>query len=241
MRRTNIAGTERLLDTAAAHGVARAVVTGSALAIGVNRQPQPLNEDADAVAHALALPYAAIRGEAERAALARATPSFAVTSVAPAFTLGPDDPVGAPANKLVKAVMAKKIPVTLTVGFGCLDVRDFAAGALLAAERGASGRRYLLSGENVTTAQFLALAAEIAGVKPPWFEPPTFLIKGLVAALEGWSALRGKTPPVTREVLQIIGRYAWYDTTRARTELGWSHRPLRETLQDTIAWLRQGN
>ena len=50
--------------------------------------------------------------------------------------------------------------------------------------------------------------------------------------------LRGKPAPVTREVLQIVGRYAWYDTTKARTELGWSPRPLRETLVDTIGWLR---
>src|SRR5262245_50085899 len=35
MRRTNVAGTERLLDAAAAQGVTRAVVTGSALAVGV--------------------------------------------------------------------------------------------------------------------------------------------------------------------------------------------------------------
>jgi dihydroflavonol-4-reductase len=240
MRRINVAGTERLLDAAAAHGITRAVVTGSALAVGVNRRAQPLDEDADAVEHALALPYATIRGEAERASLARARPTFAVMSVAPSFTLGPDDPVGAPANKLVKAVMAGKIPVTLTVGFGCLDVRDFATGALLAAERGRSGRRYLLSGENVTTAQFLSLAAGIAGGKAPRFEPPTFLVKGLVAAIEGWSAIRGKPAPVTRDVLQIIGRYAWYNASRAHTELGWTSRPLRDTLTDTIRWLAEG-
>ena len=61
----------------------------------------------------------------------------------------------------------------------------------------------------------------------------------MVAAVEGVSTLRRKPAPVTRGVLQIIGRYAWYDTTRARTELGWSARPLRQTLEDTIGWLRQ--
>ena len=44
--------------------------------------------------------------------------------------------------------------------------------------------------------------------------------------------------PVTRDVLQIIGRYAWYDTSRARAELGWEPRPLQQTLEDTIRWLR---
>ncbi len=240
MRRINVAGSEQLLDTAAAHGVTRAVVTGSALAVGVARRPQPLDETAESPEHVLSLPYAAIRREAEQRSLTRARPSFAVMSVAPAFTLGPDDPVGAPANKLVKAVTNRKLPfLPPTVGFGCLDVRDFAAGALLAAERGVSGRRYILSGENVTAKQFLESAAEAAGVKPPRFQAPAVLLEVLVGGVEGLSRLRRRPPPVTRAALQIFGRYAWYDTSRARTELGWTTRPLRETLDDTVRWLRQ--
>ena len=238
MRRVNVDGTARLLDAAAAAGVSRAVVTGSALAVGVNRRPQPIDETADPSEHRFDLPYAAIRRIAEQESLARSRPGFAVVSVAPSFTFGPDDPVGAPANKLVHAAMRRKLPLTLTVGFGCLDVRDFAAGAVLAAERGAPGRRYLLSGENIMTSQLLQHIAEIAGVKPPRFEPPLWLLRLAVAAVEGFSAVRRKPPPVTRSVLQIVNRYAWYDTTRARTELGWSSRPLRETLEDTIRALR---
>jgi len=240
MRRINVAGTERLLDTAAAQGVSRAVVTGSALAVGVNRRPQPLTETADWSEHVFDFPYAVIRRQAEQVALSRSKPGFVVNSAAPAFTLGPDDPVGAPANKLVKAVMNGKLPFTLPpVGFGCLDVRDFASGMVLAGERGVSGQRYLLSGENVMAKDFIALAAAVAGVKPPRLPLPPFLLHILVAGVEGLSALRRKPAPVTRSVLQIVGRYAWYDTTRARTELGWSARPLRETLEDTIGWLRR--
>lgn len=238
MRRVNVDGTGRLLDTAAANGVRRAVVTGSALAVGVNRRPEPLDESADPDAHALDLPYAAIRREAEQAALARSRPAFLVSSVAPSFTLGPDDPVGAPANKLVQAVIRGRMQVTANIGFGCLDVRDFAVGMTLAGERGAGGRRYLLSGENVTTTEFLECAAAAAGVKPPRVELPGFVLWAAVTAVEGLSRLRDKPPPVTHDVLELVGRYAWYDTTRARTELGWTSRPLRETLEDTVRWLR---
>ena len=239
MRAINVGGTQQLLDVAAAKGVLRAVIIGSALAIGVNRQPKSLDESADSAEHRFELPYAITRLEAEREALSRSRPGFAVMSVAPAFTLGPDDPVGAPANKLVKAVISGKMPITLPVGFGCLDVRDFASGMLLAAERGAGGRRYLLSGENVTTNQFLKQAAAAGGVKPPRLQPPAFLLHMLVAGLEGVSALRRRPAPVTRDVLQILHRYAWYDTTRARTELGWSSRPLQQTIEDTVRWLRE--
>ncbi len=160
-------------------------------------------------------------------------------TVCPSFTFGPDDPTGAPANKLLRALMERKFPVRLSVGFGCLDVRDFAQGMILAGERGRSGQRYLLSGENVTTDQLVEQVSAITGVKPPRFTAPAFLVKALVGGVELLSRIRGTAPPITRDVLQILGRYAWYDTAKARNELGWTPRPLQETLTDTVAWLRE--
>jgi dihydroflavonol-4-reductase len=238
MQRINITGTRDLLETAAACGVKRAVVAGSALAVGVNRNPTPLDESANWTEHAFNLQYATMRRQAELNALAHASSSFAVMTVCPSFTFGPDDPVGAPANKLLQALISKKLPFTLPVGFGALDVRDFASGVVLAAERGRSGERYLLSGENITVNQLLEQAASIAGVRAPHFTPPTVLLRMLVGMLELVSAIRGKPAPLTREVLEVIGRYAWYDTSKARATLGWSSRPLSETLTDTIHWLR---
>jgi dihydroflavonol-4-reductase len=238
MRRINIEGTSLLLDTAAAKGVARAVVASSALAVGVNRQPEPLDETANWADHVLNLPYATMRRQAEQEALAKTRPGFGVVAVSPAFTLGPDDPVGAPANKLLDTLIRGKLRFTLPVGFGCLDVRDFAKGAILAAQAGHPGQRYLISGHNITVNQFLEQAAAIAGVRAPRFAPPRALLSVLVGVVEIVSTLRGKAPPVTRDVLQIIGRYAWYDTSRARADLGWEPRPLRQTLEDTIGWLR---
>lgn len=238
MRRVNIEGTRQLLQQAAAAGVRRAVVAGSALAVGVNREAVPLNEAASWSAHAFDIPYAQMRREAEADALAQSTPGFAVVSACPSFTFGPDDPTGAPANTLLGKIATGKQRFTLDVGFGCLDVRDFADGVLLAAERGRPGERYLLSGENVTADELLARAGAIAGVRPPRFRPPAFLLRALAGAVELYCGIRNKPAPITRGVLQVLGRYAWYDTTKARTELGWTPRPLDQTLADTIAWLR---
>jgi dihydroflavonol-4-reductase len=238
MQRVNIDGTRQLLDAAAAAGVRRAVVAGSALAVGVNRVAAPLNESAVWSEHAFDIPYARMRREAELAALAMSTRDFAIVSACPSFTFGPDDPTGAPANTLLGKIASGKQRFTLTVGFGCLDVRDFADGVLLAAERGRPGERYLLSGENVTADELLARASAIAGVPPTRFRPPTFALRALAGVVELYCGIRDKPAPVTRDVLQIIGRYAWYDTTKARTELGWTPRPFDQTLQDTIAWLR---
>lgn len=241
MRKTNIQGTRNLLDAAEACGVKKVVVTGSALAVGVNRLPQALSETADWTTHRLDLPYAVIRREAELDALARATDRMAVTVVSPSFTMGPDDYVGAPANQLLRRIGAQRLPISIHIGFGVLDVRDFAEGMILAAERGRSGQRYLLSGHNVLIEPFFAEVAEVAGVRPPRWRLPVRLVYVLVTLLEAFGKLTRKAPPITRALLQIFGRYAWYDTERARTELGWHPRPLRTTLEDTIAWLRRNS
>ena len=237
MRRINVDGTRALLQAAAAAGVRRAVVAGSALAIGVNRDAVALDESASPE-HAFDIPYARIRRQAEAEALAQSTPAFSVVSVCPSFTFGPDDPTGAPANKLLQRIALRKLVPRLQVGVGCLDVRDFASAVVLAAERGRAGERYLISGENVTGDELLERAAALAGVRAPRLRPPVVLLHALVAALELYCRLRGKPAPVTRDVLQVIGRYAWYDTSKARVELGWTPRPLDQTLQDTLAWLR---
>ncbi len=239
MRRVNVQGTRNLLDAAEACGVAKVVVTGSALAVGVNRQPQALNETADWATHRLDLPYAVIRREAEQEALNRAGDRMSVTVVSPSFTMGPDDYVGAPANQLLRRLSAQRLPISIHIGFGVLDVRDFAEGMILAAERGRPGQRYLLSGHNVLIEKFFAEVADVAGVRPPRWRLPLWLVSVLAMLVEAWSKLTRKAPPITRSVVQIFGRYAWYDTERARTELGWQPRPLRTTLEDTIAWLRQ--
>ena len=238
MRRINLEASARLLRSAEAMSVRTVVVASSCLAVGVNRRPESLDEDADWTTHAIDIPYARVRRQAEQQALAMAKPGFSVVAVCPAFTLGPHDPVGAPANKLLQALITGKLPLTVAASFGCLDVRDFASGILLAAERGRPGQRYLLGGENVTMAEFAERAAAVADVRPPRFQAPKAFVEAAVIAVGLLSKVRSKEPPVTREVLQIIGRYAWYDTTRARSELGWTPRPLEQTLDDTTRWLR---
>ena len=242
LHKGNVVGTLNLLEAAGKAGVPRVVVSSSALAVGLSREPRTLDETADWKQYAFRLPYALSRREAEEQALARSErepPEVVVVN--PSFTLGPDDFVGAPANKLVGKMSQGGFRLTAPIGFGVLDVRDYADGALRAAERGVSGRRYILSGPNVTADQLLREVSEVAGVAAPGrlLSIRSWMLRPIVAVLGLWSSIRGTPPKVAREVLELWGRYAWYDTSRARDELGWNARPLRETLESTIRWARE--
>lgn len=237
----NVVGTRNVLDAATHAGAARVVVSSSVLAVGLNPEPRPLDETADWDTCGFDLPYALSRRQAEQEALARPNGAGLPTVVAvnPSFTMGPDDFVGAPANGLVKRMAKGSFPITAPIGFGVLDVRDFADGVLRAARTGQHGRRYILSGANLKPETLLEEVAAVTGRRPPrvLFPLKKWMLGPLIAAHETTSRLRGKSPKVTRDILQLWGRHAWYDTSLARRDLGWEPRPLRDTLRDTLAWL----
>lgn len=238
----NVIGTRNVLKAAAHAGVARVVVSSSVLTVGLNREPRPLDEAADWNRYAFSLPYALSRRRAEQEALSHSTTGFPeIVVVNPSFTLGPEDWIGAPANKLVMGMTKSWFRFNLPIGFGILDVRDYADGVLRAAERGTPGQRYILSGANLMPDQLLQEVAKVIGTKPPaWLlSIRAWMIYPIVAGLAFWCRLRGKPLKIAPAVLELWGRYAWYDTSRARNELGWEPRPLQESLRDALQWMRE--
>ena len=228
MRQVNVVGTRNLLQAATEAGVKRVVISSSCLTVGLNRQPEPLDEAADWSKHQFNLPYALSRREAEQESLAieANTDHPEIVVINPSFTMGPEDYIGAPANQLAKLISRGKFKFNIPVGFGILDVRDYAAGALLAAEKGRHGQRYLLSGENVTLRQFIHKVNTIAGVEPPrWLIPiPVWIVLPILAIVRAFFKIRGKPSPVNSNVLGLWHHHAFYDTSLAQKELGWQPR-----------------
>jgi len=233
--KVNVVGTKNVLNAAEKAGVKRVVASSSVLAIGISPERKPLDEQADWETYKSNVPYAVSRREAELEALKRpgGTNLPVVVVVNPAFTMGPDDFVKAPANRLVKLMAKSWFRFTAPIGFGVLDVRDYARGALLAAEKGHHGQRYILCGENVTSDVLLKEIASITGNKPPQFliTIPACLVSSLLRIISFIKGSRLKQPPT---IIEFWGKYAWYDTALAQKELGWKPLSLRKTLEDTL-------
>jgi dihydroflavonol-4-reductase len=237
----NVVGTRNVLDAATYAKVARVVVSSSSLTVGLSRDSKPIDETADWAVCGIGLPYALSRRQAELETLAR--PGGAglpiVVAVNPSLTMGPEDFEGAPLNSMVKVMAKRLFWMTVPIGSGVLDVRDFADAVLRAAESGRHGRRYLISGENLTPEQLLNEISSVSKVRTPGFLLliHAWMVYPIIRVHEMWCKLTGRTPKATLALLQLWGRNAWYDTSLARAELGWKPRPLRESLNDTIDWL----
>jgi dihydroflavonol-4-reductase len=118
-----------------------------------------------------------------------------------------------------------------------VDVRDVAEGHLLAAERGAPGRRYILGGENLSMRDLFARLAAVAEFRPrarPVLPGPALL--GVAAFAEVCGRVLGMEPFPSLEHARMQRLFWFASSDRARRELGYRSRPLAETLADTFAW-----
>jgi len=118
-------------------------------------------------------------------------------------------------------------------------VDDVARGIALAFEKPAPGGRYMLGGENVTQGDFYATVGRLTGAKIPSLRFPDPLAKMAGAAQKAWAGLRGATPQLTPDLVDVY-KHDWaYSSARAEKELGYRWRPFAEGLAATVAWLKE--
>jgi dihydroflavonol-4-reductase len=235
MERANIGGAVAAVRAAAAAGVPRLVHTSSAATIG---------EPAGTIGTEWTKPrgsylstYERTKTEGEDAALAAARETGQdIVCVNPSSVQGPGRAGGT--GRFLLLFLDGRLKVFVDTNMSLVDIDDCVAGHLLAAERGVAGERYLLSGIRLTMSEALSLAAEVAGIdaKPHLAPRAVATIGG--ACVEAAFKLRGKHPPVCREMVRTLLHGHRYDGSRAERELGLTYTPAIETLRKTIEWAR---
>ncbi|HLV67701.1 MAG TPA: NAD-dependent epimerase/dehydratase family protein [Polyangiaceae bacterium] len=229
-------GTRAVFEAVSQRDVERIVVTSSVAALGVTKGDEPMNEE-----HPFRLtdPEVYIRAKSEQLAVVdeyvgRGLP---IVTVMPASVFGPGDrrPTanGRALVEYLKLGPGRRLPVT-DGGICVVDVDDVVEGHRLAMERGRTGERYILGGENLTYRQILSLLHELTGLAEPGGTPSPTVLR-----LVGWAMERfSDDEPLltTRMVRDYAWGRMWVTSAKAERELGYTHRPARETLSRAIRW-----
>ncbi|MGE5599602.1 MAG: SDR family oxidoreductase [Bacteroidota bacterium] len=156
----------------------------------------------------------------------------------PTGVVGPYDFRGSEMGRLVLDYAAGRLPAYVDGGYDFVDVRDVAAGLIAAAERGRTGEGYLLAGEWVAVRDLLGFLAEETGARPP-FRLPRWLAGAAAWASLAYCAMRGRTPRLTPYALHTLRSNSRTDAAKARSQLGFTARPFRESIRDTVNWFRE--
>jgi len=226
----NVGGTKLVMEECLRAEVERIVYTSSAAAVGPADDGKAATETQLFTAARLGIPYVNSVHEAEVEAMRVAAHGLPLVCVNPAICLGAGDHLLS-STRLVRSFLLGRIPVYTDGAVGIVDVRDAAAGHLLAELRGEVGERYLLSGRNFTFERLFADLGRLSGVPTPVRIPPR--AAGAAAALLGAS---GRSWPLTPSEVRAAGNSWTYRATKAQRALGWRARPHEETLEATVAW-----
>lgn len=237
-RRVNVEGTRAVIHAARSAGVRRMVHISSIVAVGASRWPEVLDETAGWTLGSFRVSYATTKREAEREALQANRAGLEVVVVNPGCVVGPDDFGGSEFGTLCKRYWRGRVPIHFTGGNAFVDVRDAAAGVLAAALRGRPGERYVLTSENRRWAAFFQDLSRAACRTIPRLTLPDWLAPPLARVLSWTDRKKRRAPSLTTEQAKLVGLYFYFSSAKARRELGFSPRPLRDSLADAYAFWR---
>lgn len=240
---SNVEGTKLILRAAKKAGVRRIVHTGSTAAIGCAGRGKRNNEDTPFNLWNASTDYERSKYLGEKTALELfAQEDIPVLIAQPAAAVGPGDAKPTYTGKLILDYLNRALPGYFDTRHNYVDVRSVAAGHLLALEKGEPGQRYLLCGDdNLLLSEYFALLRELTGVPPPRLKLPLLAVFPLAYACQALFHLTGRDPFIRVSTAKRAWCNLYYSNQKARDQLGYAPRPLKDALRDEIEWfLRNG-
>ena len=236
--RTNVDGTERLMNEALKAGVERIVYTSSVATLRVD-DLGPADESRRLALEDAIGAYKRSKIGAERLveAMARQCGLPAVI-VNPSTPIGPRDIRPTPTGRIILEAARGRLPAFVETGLNFVHVDDVADGHIAALERGRIGERYILGGDNVPLSQLLAEIATLVGRRPPTMRLSHELAYAFACAAEISARFSGREPLATRDGVRLSRQHMYFNDSKARVDLGHRSRPHTDGLADAIAWFK---
>lgn len=184
-------------------------------------------------------PYCLSKFHAEEEVFRMVEEGAPIIVVSPTLPVGPGDRLQTPPTRLSLAFCRGELPGYLECNFNLIDARDVATGMILAMQKGRTGIRYLLGGENLRLSDWLSILSEETHQPLPRWKVPYPLALLVAWFSELWADyVSGKIPMATITGVRLTRRHMMFDTSISSKELGLYPRPVREAARDAIAWYR---
>jgi len=243
MYRSNVEGTRSLLAAAQKQGVRRVVYTSSVATMGftangsssgnIADENSPVSLE-DMIGH-----YKRSKFMAELVAFEAARAGVDVVVVNPTTPVGERDIKPTPSGRIIVDFLKRKFPAYVETGLNLVDATECARGHVQALEKGRSGQRYILGGENLTLKQILDRLAAITGLRSPTVKLPYVFAfaTGVVDEMVN-GRLRGREPRATIDAVRMGRKMMFVNSTKAEQELGWRTVPVDGALRRAVEWFR---
>jgi len=238
----NIEGTKNIVEAAVEAGVKRIVYVSSIAALNYSKLPTKESYGQNPDRRDM---YYNSKNDGEKLAFELAQKhNIELVAVLPSAMIGNTafKPLSVSYN-IISLILKKEIPIETNITLNWIDVKDVAEGCYLAATKGKNGKRYILANEKcISIKETTQIAQELfpeLKIKLPIAVPKPFLFT-IALFMEIGSKISGKAPLLsTKDIAMFSGLQQDFDTTKAKTELGFNPKNPTQAVKAAMVYLRE--
>jgi len=237
--KVNVAGTQNVVKACIETGVKRLVYTSSIHAIEEPPHGTIIDETFPCNPDRVPKGYGRSKARATLAVLEGVEQGLNAVIVHPTGVIGPYDYRISEMGQLIIDFINDKLKAYIDGTYDFVDVRDVASGIILAGEKGQNGERYILSGEQISVHQLMLMLQEISGVNAPSLKLPVWLARIAASFSPLYYQITRAKPRFTTYSIDVLCSNSRICSDKARRQLGFTVRPLRQSISDAISWFKE--
>jgi len=236
----NVQGARNVLVESRKAGVKRVVHVSSITAVGIGSARKPLDESSPWNFDRLNLEYARTKHVAEKIVAEEVSKGLDCVIVVPAFVFGAGD-VNFNAGRIIKDVYNRKMPFYPLGGVCIIDVEIVVDATIAAMQKGRTGERYIIGGDNVSFRELSQTIMKITGVHQSSLPLPLWAAH-IISYLLNFSKNRNKISKLfNMSMFAVASEFLYFDSAKAKRELGMRYEPYEQSIRRTFEWYRDRN
>jgi dihydroflavonol-4-reductase len=229
----NVDGTKRLFDTAKQAGIKHFIYISSIHAM--QETNAPVLDETGNLWDDERIVYNYSKAAAERYLVQQT--DMKITILNPTAIIGAGDFYLHGMNQIFQKIEHKKLPMVVSGGYNVVDVKDVAKAICYAAHHEIEGK-FMIAGEYVSMKELVRLYGEVNQIKVTQTALSPTAMKILAKLASPIEKIMNKPLALnTYSVETLLHGHHNISNKKAKEHLGFSNRPLAQTLQDIHAWL----
>jgi dihydroflavonol-4-reductase len=235
----NIEGTQNVVAACQRAGVRRLLYVSTVAAVGIPEHGQPpADEDFPFNLDKGIFNYAISKKRAEEVVITGCRNGLDAVIVNPSTILG-EWGSSYRGSEWVEKICHRRIAFYFTGGCNLVYIGEVVDGIICALERGRSGHRYILAGQNLSYKEAAHIVARRLG-QTTLLLPVLPLATRLLSALDPLSGLTGwRLQKKYTDIHFIAPLFQYYTSAKAIEELGYRSQPFSDILEDILHWYDQ--
>ena len=184
--------------------------------------------------------YAKTKAEIAKYVLEKANnEGLDVCIIQPSGIIGPYDFGNSHLTQTILDFANGRLTACVKGGYDFVDVRDVANGVITACEKGRKGECYILSNDYIEVRDLLDIISEVQGRKKIKTVLPMWFAKLTAPLSETYYKIMKEPPLYTKYSLYVLTSNGHFSNEKAKKELGYTTRDIKDTIKDTVKWLKE--